>query len=284
MCEPIQCEDGERFISVKACGTTYLLDKALGVPVSMIKNGRDVMTKRAEWIMRRAPMDNDMNEKRVWADYHISDAKLYVTSADTEVTENAATVKLVGAFAAKSQLPFYNATVEYTFTSDGMTVKVHGERPERQTIRSVPRLALMFTLREGFEDLSYFGMGPYSSYSDFCNFDKLGKFTSTVTDEFVPMIKPQECGNHIMCERAAVSDGEAYVNVGGKFEFSALHHSPDEMTEVQHVHELSDDKKTYLIVGHKQHGVGSNSCGPRPLEQYCFNDKTVDFEFTVSVK
>ena len=284
VCEPIQCEDGERFISVKACGTTYLLDKALGVPVSMIKNGRDVMTKRAEWIMRRAPMDNDMNEKRVWADYHISDAKLYVTSVDTEVTENAATVKLVGTFAAKSQLPFYNATVEYTFTSDGMTVKVHGERPERQTIRSVPRLALMFTLREGFEDLSYFGMGPYSSYSDFCNFDKLGKFTSTVTDEFVPMIKPQECGNHIMCECAAVSDGEACVTVGGKFEFSALHHSPDEMTEVQHVHELSDDKKTYLIVGHKQHGVGSNSCGPRPLEQYCFNDKTVDFEFTVSVK
>jgi len=282
--EGIVVEDGDRYITVRAAETTYMLDKALGVPASMIKGGRDVMVERAEWIMRRAPMDNDMNEKRVWADYHIKDAKLYVSSVCSEVTDTEAKINITGAFASKSQLPFYDATVEYTFTSEGMTVKVHGERPEKQTIRSVPRLALMFTLREGFENLSYFGVGPYSSYSDFCNFDKLGKFVSTVTDEFVPMIKPQECGNHIGCEYAALTDGEATVEVKGKFEFSALHHSPDEMTEVQHVHELSNDKKTYLIVGLKQHGVGSNSCGPRPLEKYCFNDKTVDFEFSVRVK
>ena len=98
------------------------------------------------------------------------------------------------------------------------------------------------------------------------------------------MIKPQECGNHIRAEYAEVKSGSATVRVDGKFEFSALHHSPDELENTPHVHELSDDKKTYLIVGYKQHGVGSNSCGPRPLEQYCFNDKTVDFTFTVSVK
>ncbi|MBO4354061.1 MAG: hypothetical protein J5860_03865, partial [Clostridia bacterium] len=102
--------------------------------------------------------------------------------------------------------------------------------------------------------------------------------------ELEPMIKPQECGNHIRCESAELTDGDATVCVGGKFEFSALHHSPDELTEKQHVHELSDDKKTYLIVGYKQHGVGSNSCGPRPLEKYCFNDKTIDFSFDVCVK
>ena len=283
-CENIAAEDGDRYLSVKAGDTTYVLDKALGVPVSMIKGGRDVLTCRAEWIMRRAPMDNDISERRVWDEYHMRDAKLYVIKTSTEITDTAAKVCVCGAFASKSQLPFYTATVEYTFTSNGMNVKVHGEKPERSTVRSIPRLGLMFTLREGFEDLTYFGMGPFSSYSDFCNFDKLGKFVSTVTGEFEPMIKPQECGNHIKADFCELTDGENAVRVDGKFEFSALHHSPDELANTAHVHELSDDKKTYLIVGYKQHGVGSNSCGPRPLEKYCFTDRTVDFEFTVSVK
>ena len=281
---PIQIDDTERYLAVKTGDTTYLFDKAYGVPSQITKNGKGVLSCRADWIIRRAPMDNDMYEKRIWADYHISSARLYVTEVTTKTTELYAKVTVKGAFAAKSQLPFYDATVTYTFTSEGMKVSVHGERPEKQLIRSIPRLALMFTLVEGFEKLSYFAMGPESSYSDFCNFDRMGRFDSTVSDEFVPMIKPQECGNHIKAEYAEVFSDDATVRVDGKFEFSALHHSPDELEKTPHVHELSDDKKTYLIVGYKQHGVGSNSCGPRPLEKYCFVDKTVDFEFSVSVK
>lgn len=282
--EPVQIDDSERYLAVKSGETTYLFDKALGVPTQLTKNGKGLLACRADWIMRRAPMDNDMNEKRVWEDYHIKSARLYVTDVKTSTTDHAAKVTVKGAFAAKSQLPFYDATVTYTFTSNGMDVHVEGTRPEKQTIRSIPRLALMFTLAEGFENVEYYAMGPYSSYSDFCNFDKMGRFVSTVTDEFVPMIKPQECGNHIRAEYAEVKSDDATVRVDGKFEFSALHHSPDELENTPHVHELSEDKKTYLIVGYKQHGVGSNSCGPRPLEQYCFTDKTVEFDFTVSVK
>lgn len=282
--EKVQLDDGERYLAVKTGDITYLFDKAYGVPAQITKCGKGLLSCRADWIMRRAPMDNDMNEKRIWADYHIKSACLWVTDVKTSITEYGAKVTVIGAFAARSQLPFYDATVTYAFSSSGIKISVHGERPEKQTIKSVPRLALMFTLVEGFEDLKYFAMGPYSSYSDFCNFDKMGHFVSTVTDELEPMIKPQECGNHIKAEHAELCSGDATLCVDGAFEFSALHHSPDELENTPHVHELSADKKTYLIVGYKQHGVGSNSCGPRPLEQYCFNDKTVDFSFEISAK
>ena len=177
--DPVQIDDGERYLAVKTGEVTYLFDKAFGVPTQITKNGKGILSERADWIMRRAPMDNDMNEKRVWADYHIKSARLYVTDVKTSTTDYMAKVTITGAFAAKSQLPFYDATVTYTFTSGGMNVHVEGTRPEKQTIRSIPRLALMFTLNEGFEDVEYYAMGPYSSYSDFCNFDKMGRFVSS---------------------------------------------------------------------------------------------------------
>ncbi|MBR6777750.1 MAG: hypothetical protein IKM27_08390, partial [Clostridia bacterium] len=54
--------------------------------------------------------------------------------------------------------------------------------------------------------------------------------------------------------------------------------------DTKHHHELSDDKKTYLLINAKQSGVGSNSCGPKQLPQYLFNDDVIDFGFSVKVK
>lgn len=282
--ESVLVEDSDRYISVRAAGITYVFDKAKGVLISAIKNGRDLLAAPSEWIFRRAPMDNDRNEKSYWQDYHTDIARLHVTSVSTEIHDNYAKLCVDGAFAAKSKLPYYIVSIEYVFSCNGMNVSVNGIMPDKANFMSIPRVALMFPLCEGFEKLEYFGMGPYSCYSDFCNHTKFGYFTSTVTDEFEPMIKPQECGNHIGCEFAEVFSKDASVRVDGEFEFSALHHSPDELTEKQHVHELSNDGKTYLIVGYKQNGVGSNSCGPRPLDCYIFKDKIIQFEVNVVFK
>ncbi|MBQ0124758.1 MAG: DUF4981 domain-containing protein [Clostridiales bacterium] len=281
---PVIVEDKDRYIAVYAGGVSYVFDKALGVPMSIVKNGRSILAKSGEWIMRRAPFDNDMYEKKIWNDYNINTARFYAIDCSVSVSDDEATLSLTGAFAARSQLPFYDASVVYKITSAGVDVSVHGEMPEKCKIRSIPRLALMLTLVEGYENVEYLGYGPYSCYSDFNNFAHFDSFKSTVTEEFVPEIKPQECGNHIGCEYASVSNGSTALCVDGKFEFSALHYDPDTLAGTAHVHELPADKKTYFIVGYKQHGVGSNSCGPRPLEKYCFNDKKIDFAFRISVK
>lgn len=280
----VSFDNGERYLSVMCGGVIYMFDKAKGVICSVIKNGSDILAAPTTWILERAPMDNDRNEKVRWNDYHIKSARLFVTSVDTAEGNGSVTVKVTGAFAAIAKFPFYDCTVEYTFTNAGVNVKVHGDRPEKCRITSIPRLGLMFTLKEGFEKLSYFGMGPYSCYSDFCCHTKMGHFDSTVTDEFEPMIKPQECGNHIKTEYAELSNGNTTIRAEGSFEFSALHHSPRALAETRHVHELEKDAKTYFIVNYKQHGVGTNSCGPHPSEQFRFNDKTVDFAFDISVK
>ncbi|MCQ2770775.1 MAG: DUF4981 domain-containing protein, partial [Clostridia bacterium] len=279
----ITVEENNRTLTMNVNGIIYMFDKSKGVITSVIKNGRDILVSPTSWIFHRAPMDNDMNEKRNWNEHYTRLARLHVTSVTTEVGVESVVVTVNGAFSAISELPLYVVSITYTFSIDGINVDLNGIQPDKNTLKSFPRVALMMSLREGFEDLEYFGMGPYSCYSDFCNHVKYGKYTSTVTDEFVPMIKPQECGNHINCEYATLTSNFATIKVTGQFDFSALHHSLYELEDVTHVHELSKDKNTYLIINHKQNGVGSNSCGPRPLDKYIFKDKMIHQNFTISI-
>ena len=42
--------------------------------------------------------------------------------------------------------------------------------------------------------------------------------------------------------------------------------------------------KTVLNIDYKMSGVGSNSCGPKLIEKYQFNEKEFEFEFILNVK
>ena len=53
------------------------------------------------------------------------------------------------------------------------------------------------------------------------------------------------------------------------------------MTDVAHRHELVPAEETFLLVNYKNEGIGSNSCGPMPTENYLFNDKKFIFDFEI---
>ncbi len=124
--------------------------------------------------------------------------------------------------------PFsYFITQKYTVTPDGLSVAIHCRRPDSSNVDHIPRFAMMLRLQSGYENLKYFAKGPKSCYIDLQNHTHFGLFRSTVSDEYEPMIRPQECGNHIGAAFCTLSDGEHDITVSGSdFEFSALHFSP----------------------------------------------------------
>jgi beta-galactosidase len=98
------------------------------------------------------------------------------------------------------------------------------------------------------------------------------------------MIKPQECGNHYGAEFLELYSGKNTVRFEGKgFEFSALHYTPEELTDKKHIHELTESESSVVIINYKQNGIGSNSCGPRLPEMYKFKDREFDFKFELNV-
>lgn len=68
---------------------------------------------------------------------------------------------------------------------------------------SLPRIGVVLTLRPGFERLEWDGPGPVESYADRQASAIDGRWRSTVTEEYVPYVMPQEHGQHVGVRRVA---------------------------------------------------------------------------------
>ena len=60
----------------------------------------------------------------------------------------------------------------------------------------LPRVGIRFDLVPGFEELEWYGRGPHECYPDRQRGAALGRYRSTVTEQYVPYVMPQEHGLH----------------------------------------------------------------------------------------
>jgi hypothetical protein len=81
-----------------------------------------------------------------------------------------------------------------------------------------------------------------------------------------------ECGNHEDVSWVAVSGRRLPALMaqadGGVLQFSALPYTDEVMTPIEYTVDLPASRSTVLTVAKRTQGVGSNGCGPRPLEPY----------------
>ena len=97
---------------------------------------------------------------------------------------------------------------------------------------------MQIDLKEFFsgENIEYFGMGDRECYIDYQSHARMGIWKSTVTREYEPYIKPQDCGNHINTKWLTLDNGKKVTFVANsKFEFSTLHYTLEELDEKRFV-------------------------------------------------
>ena len=138
-----------------------------------------------------------------------------------------------------------------------------------------PRLGLVAELPAAFGDLEWFGDGPHESYTDRRASATVGRWTSTVADQYVHYAFPQEHGNHTGLRRFALRDargGERFELVAESpdLEFGVRHHTDAELFAARHPSDLtplSAPRVTQVFVGFNR-GLGTASCGPDTAEEY----------------
>ncbi|MBV8141695.1 MAG: DUF4981 domain-containing protein, partial [Verrucomicrobia bacterium] len=157
----------------------------------------------------------------------------------------------------------------YTITPDG-GIQVENIFIVDQTIPDLPRLGVVLILPPGFEKLSWFGRGPFENYGDRKRAALVDLYESTVMEQYVPYIMPQEHGNHtdvrwlsLSCEKARL-----LVEAAGPMEFSASHYTAQDLDAAYHTYDLHPRAEVILNLDYRQRGLGTESCGPGPLEQY----------------
>lgn len=162
--------------------------------------------------------------------------------------------------------------LNYTYTVYGSgDVELDVEMRPFGDFPPLPRAGLILSVPEGFERFTFYGRGPHESYPDRKDSARVGVYASTVEEQHVPYIRPQENGNHTEVRWAALTDDNgAGLLVMGKplFNTSAHHYTPKDLTAAEHIHELKARPETYLTLDLDQEGLGNGSCGPGVLPQY----------------
>ena len=153
---------------------------------------------------------------------------------------------------------------------DGSNVVFDHDVTVPDRLGDLPRLGVSFALLPGFEQLEWFGLGPHESYADRRASALVGRWSSTVTDQHVPYIRPQDHGHHHDTRWFILSDGHVAAAVSGakRFSFSARHHSDLDVERAAVTAELDARPETYVSVDHRKRGVGTGSCGPDTLARY----------------
>ena len=81
----------------------------------------------------------------------------------------------------------------YTIFGDAV-LKIENTLNESNYKGDIPRIGMRMQLPKEYENLSYFGRGPWENYQDRNTSAFVDVYTSTVSDQYVPYIRPSENG------------------------------------------------------------------------------------------
>src|SRR5262249_52375352 len=116
---------------------------------------------------------------------------------------------------------------------------------------------------------------------------KLGLYEGFVADQFVPYLKPQECGNKTDVRFAFISNDDGtglFVRGDQPIELNALPYTPEELERHDHPHKLPPSDKTVLRINLGQMGVGGdNSWGAKTHPEFTlYANREYTYSFTLT--
>jgi beta-galactosidase len=140
------------------------------------------------------------------------------------------------------------------------------------TLPLLPRVGVVMQLAKDFENVRWFGRGPWENYPDRKDSADMGVWSSTVDAQYVDYVRPQENGSKEDVRWLTLTDenGNGLKVAAGEnpFSFSTLHFTAGDLASVRHNYELSPRPEIILSLDAKQCGLGNSSCGPGVLEKF----------------
>ena len=167
-------------------------------------------------------------------------------------------------------------TTDYLTYTDGtvdieQNYRFEGELPE------LPRLGLNFMLGEQYGNISWYGRGPIESYPDRKEATYIGRWESTLEEQYTPYPRPQDGGKHEEVTDLRLTDhrgrGIRISAIDTPFSFSALPYTAEDLAGATHDCELVPRKQVVVSIDAAVLGLGNSSCGPGVLKKYAIEKK-----------
>ena len=183
-------------------------------------------------------------------------------------------------------------TLEYLLGRDG-SVRITSSIDMRgKQLPELPRFGMSVVLDKTFDRLEYYGRGPLENYPDRKSGSFIGRYTSTVAEQFYPYIRPQETGNKTDVRWFELTDSTGTgLRITGvqPIAFTAIHSSVDDLDpgltkKMLHTIDVFPRKEVYLSIDLKQRGLGGDSTwGQYPYSQYRLTDKQYTYSYVIKL-
>jgi beta-galactosidase len=153
------------------------------------------------------------------------------------------------------------------------------------TLPELPRLGIEFSVDSIYKNVSWYGRGPWDSYPDRKRSAMIGRWQSTVAEQYTHYPRPQDNGNHEDVASLTLSDangnGIRITAVEAPFSFSVLPYTAKQLDETTHDCDLISQQRSVLTVNAAVLGLGNSSCGPGVLKKYALKK---DLSYTLKIR
>ena len=239
----------------------------------------------------RAPTDNDFGNQmqiksNVWRAAHID--RIIKNVIIDEQNASGLPIKV------EYELPTIAVpyTVDYLIKNDGsIQVRASIDISDRN-LPELPRFGMRMELQKEFDQLSFYGRGPWENYSDRNTSSFIGIYQDLVKNQNVPYIRPQENGykTDVRWLRLTNAQGKGIeIERVQPICFSALNNPAEDFDpgftkKQQHPTDVKVRDEVYLNIDLKQRGVGGdNSWGKLPHDPYRLLEKTYSYSYTLKL-
>jgi beta-galactosidase len=146
------------------------------------------------------------------------------------------------------------------------------------------RVGTQLTMTPGHESVQWFGSGPHETYPDRARGGQVGRWMSSVADQLVPYVRPQENGGHAGLRWLALAStvsGGVTIALDQPRQVSVLHVTPADLDAATHDSEVRPRPETFVTIDSVHRGVGTASCGPDTLPPYLVPTGTHTWTWTL---
>jgi len=135
----------------------------------------------------------------------------------------------------------------------------------------VPRVGVRFEVPAALDRVEWFGAGPHETYPDRVRGATVGRWRSTVDEQYHPYVVPQEHGAHVDTRwlqlRGADRRGMR-VTADDPLVVTARSHHDHALTAATTIADLDRAPTTEVHVDAAVRGLGTDACGPDTLREY----------------
>ena len=180
--------------------------------------------------------------------------------------------------------------LNYKIDMDGEVCMTATFQPGDSILPDMPRFGFYMEMNGAFDNVQWFGRGPFENYIDRKTAAFVGVYGGKVEDQHVSYIRPQENGNKCDVRWMRLTDKHGdglYFSSDSLFEFTVQHYRPADIAQEtrgsgMHSNDVPRRNMVAINLDLFQMGVGgNNSWGARPLEQYRFPAKEYTFELKI---